>query len=57
MKPQPSSWIRRASPIFLLIGMVFLAIGFTTNNNVFTWVSIAFLVIALVAGGRWSKKK
>jgi len=57
MKQQPSSWIRRASPIFLLIGMVFLAFGFSTNNNIFTWISIVFLVISFVASGRWFKKK
>jgi len=44
-------------PIFLLIGMVFLAFGFSTNNNIFTWISIVFLVISFVASGRWFKKK
>jgi len=57
MKSSLFSWIRKASPIFLLVGIAFLATGFITNNNVFTWISIPFLIIALLAGGRWFRKR
>jgi len=57
MKPGLFSWIRKAAPVFLLIGMAFLAIGFTTNINIFTWISIAFLVVALFSGGRRPGKR
>jgi len=49
-KQNPS---RRASPIFLILGIAFLAIGIATDQTVFTWIAIAFLVISLVRGGRW----
>jgi len=51
MKEQKPS--RRASPIFLILGIAFLAIGIATDQTTFTWIAIAFLVISLVRGGRW----
>jgi hypothetical protein len=41
--------------IFLILGMAFLAIGLATDQAAFTWIAIAFVVISLVAGGRWLK--
>ena len=43
---------RNVSAVFLILGVVFLAVGISTNNNVFTWTAIAFIVISLAAGGR-----
>jgi hypothetical protein len=43
---------RNVSAVFLILGMVFLAVGVSTHNKVFTWAAIAFIVIALAAGGR-----
>jgi hypothetical protein len=37
--------------------MVFLALGFITNNVTFSWIAIAFILIFLVAGGRWLRKR
>jgi hypothetical protein len=42
---------RNVSVVFLILGMVFLAIGVSTDNNVFTWAAIAFIVVSLAVGG------
>jgi hypothetical protein len=57
MKQQTPSLLRKISPIFLFAGMIFLAIGFITNNHIFTLISIAFLIVSLITGGRWLRKK
>ena len=44
---------KRTSTIFLVLGMAFLTIGLATDQTAFTWVAIAFVVISLVAGGKW----
>ena len=46
---------RIISIVFLILGMAFLAIGIGMDNTVFSWAAIAFLVISLVAGGRWMR--
>lgn len=50
MKPN-----KRASMAFLILGMVFLTIGLSTDNTAFTWGALAFVVISLVLGGRWMR--
>ena len=55
MKRQPTR--RRASMGFLILGMVFLVVGLATDQTVFTWISIAFVLISLVAGGKWLRRK
>ena len=47
---------RKLSSVFLILGMAFLAIGLSTDNKAFTWAAIAFVVISLVAGGRWLRR-
>jgi hypothetical protein len=42
---------RNVSAVFLILGMVFLAVGVSTHNNIFTWVAVASIVISLAAGG------
>jgi len=42
---------------FLILGMVFLTIGLATDQTAFTWISIAFVLIALVTGGKWLRRK
>ena len=42
---------RNVAAVFLILGMIFLAIGFGTHNNVFTWAAIALIVISLAVGG------
>ncbi len=44
---------KRSSMIFLILGMAFLAIGLGTDQTAFTWIAIVFIVLSLVAGGRW----
>jgi uncharacterized membrane protein HdeD (DUF308 family) len=48
---------RKASGAFLILGMVFLVIGLSTDNTIFTWVSIACIVLSLVLGGRWMRPR
>ena len=48
---------RKASRVFLILGIAFLTIGLATDNTVFSWVSIAFIVISLILGGRWMRPK
>ena len=52
MKPN-----KRVSMYLLILGMVFLVIGISTDNTTFTWVSIAFVLISLVLGGRWLRPR
>lgn len=48
---------RRMSTVFLIIGMAFLVIGLSTNNTIFTWISIVFIIISLITGGRWLRPR
>lgn len=48
---------KKASGAFLLLGMTFLVIGMTTDNTVFTWISIVFVLLSLVLGGRWMRPR
>ncbi len=48
---------RNRSSIFLILGLVFLVIGFSAENNIFTWTAIAFIVISLLLGGRWMRPR
>jgi uncharacterized membrane protein HdeD (DUF308 family) len=53
-KQQPR---KRSSMIFLVLGMVFLTIGLATNQVAFTWVAIASVLISLVLGGKWLRRR
>lgn len=48
---------RGSATIFLILGIAFLAIGFATNETVFSWIAIAFVVTAFIAGRQWNRKK
>lgn len=48
---------RRISGYLLLLGIVFLVIGFITDNTIFSWISVAFLLISLLLGGRWLRPR
>ena len=48
---------KRFSMIFLILGMAFLTIGLASDQTVFTWVAIAFILISLIAGGRWFRPR
>jgi hypothetical protein len=49
--------LKRYSPIFLILGMAFLAIGIATDQTAFSWMAIAFLLISLVTGGHWLRRR
>ena len=45
------------SSVFLIFGLVFLTIGLATDQTAFTWIAIGFVVVSLVMGGRWLRRK
>jgi len=53
-KQQPR---KRSSPVFLILGLAFLAVGLATDQTAFTWIAIVFVLISLVTGGKWLKRK
>lgn len=48
---------RSASTVFLILGLAFLGIGLATDNTAFTWVSVVFVLLSLVLGGRWLRPR
>ncbi len=54
MKKQPRT---RSSMLFLILGLIFLTIGLATDQTAFTRVAIAFILISLIAGGRWFRRR
>jgi hypothetical protein len=48
---------KRSSMIFLVLGLAFLAIGLATDQTTFTWIAIAFVLLSLVMGGRWLRRR
>jgi hypothetical protein len=48
---------RRISMAFLIFGMAFLTIGIGTDNKAFSFAAIAFVLISLIAGGRWMRPR
>jgi hypothetical protein len=53
-KPQPR---KRSSPVFLILGLTVLTIGLATDQTAFTWIAIAFVLLSLLTGGKWLRKK
>jgi len=48
---------KRTSTVFLILGLAFLAIGIATDQTAFTWIATAFVLIALIAGGKWLRPR
>lgn len=48
---------KRASTIFLILGIAFLTLGLASDQTAFTWIAIAFIVISLATGGRWLRPR
>lgn len=48
---------RKYASIFLILGMAFLTIGIATDNTVFTWAAIVFVLLSLILGGRWMRPR
>ena len=48
---------RGISMVFLILGLTFLTIGISTDNKAFTYASIAFVLISLIMGGRWMRRR
>jgi hypothetical protein len=36
---------------------VSLVIGIATDNTAFSWAAVAFIIISLLAGGRWLRPR
>ena len=49
--------LKRYSPIFLILGIAFLAIGIATNQTAFSWIAVVFVLISLISGGRWLRHR
>ena len=47
---------RRPAGVFLVLGIAFLTIGLATDNSVFSWIAIVFVVIAILVSGRWQRR-
>jgi hypothetical protein len=37
--------------------MAFLAIAFATDQTLFSWIAVALIVISLLTGGRWMRRR
>lgn len=48
---------RRISVYLLILGMTFLAIGFVTDNTIFSWAAVFFVLLSLILGGRWLRPR
>jgi len=48
---------RGYSPVFLILGLAFLAIGISTDRTVFTWIAIVLVLLSLFAGGKWLRPR
>jgi hypothetical protein len=48
---------KRSSTIFLILGMAFLVIGLATDQTAFTWIAIVFVLISLISGGKWLRRR
>lgn len=48
---------QKTSAVFLILGMVLLAIGLATDNTAFTWAALAFIVLSLALGGKWLRPR
>jgi hypothetical protein len=43
--------------VFLVLGMTFLAVGLATDQTAFTWIAIAFVLVSLISGGKWLRRR
>ncbi len=48
---------KAVSIILLIVSMIFLAIGISADNNLFSWIAIALVLISLVLGGRFARPR
>lgn len=48
---------KNSSGIFLILGLVFLIVGISTDQTAFSWIAIAFVVLSLFLGGRWLRPR
>jgi hypothetical protein len=53
-KQQP---LKRYSMLFLILGLAFLLIGLVTDQTLFSWIAIVFVLLSLLAGGKWMRPR
>jgi len=49
--------LKKYSTVFLILGLAFLVIGLVTDQTAFSWIAIAFVLVSLVAGGKWLRPR
>ena len=48
---------RKVSGYLLILGMTFLVIGIATDNTIFSWLAVVFVLLSLILGGRWLRPR
>ncbi|MCC7117646.1 MAG: hypothetical protein IT310_03895 [Anaerolineales bacterium] len=48
---------KQISTIALVLGLTFLVIGLSTDNTAYSWISIGFILVSLILGGRWMRPR
>jgi hypothetical protein len=48
---------KQFSAIFLILGITFLGIGIATDQTAFSWLAVVFVLLSLILGGRWLRKR
>lgn len=48
---------RKVSGYLLILGMVFLVIGFISDNTIFSWAAVVLVLLSLALGGRWLRPR
>ena len=46
-----------SATIFLILGITFLAVGVATDQTAFSWIAAAFILLSLLMGGRWLRRR
>lgn len=45
------------SAVFLILGMLCLAVGIAIDNAAFSWAAVVFVLLSLALGGRWLRPR
>ncbi len=48
---------QKVSGVLLLLGMVLLVVGMSTDNTAFSWAAVVCVLLSLLLGGRWLRRR